>query len=812
MVQILQIIIFTSLLLSHALAADAWQIYGIGHLSENQNLNSKFKTSGDALFLISNLQRGISKGDIIRFRDKAILIDDDVWEFLRSRQILSRIKQSPLQISRASAQSQTWSQHAQKKQTSSSRKAYQLGSELLKVMETYFGSKSGDSEFHIQFRNGKMIFTADKSFFDQLKFRPVRPKLLGGRPQIISLKPDSLLFVNTNFYWQAWAIAQGNASETLKYTLQGKVPPGLKWNPKDHQLEGTLDSLGKWELTLVVSNTKNQKDSLDFTIQSRFNQAPQFGRVPQDTIYTEEVYRYKPKIYDHDHPVEDLHFRYQSSHSNLSYSKYTQEFIVKPGQEMNGEYIQLDMFVYDLEGDTTWLSHQIQVLSQSKKIQTQNLSTSIPFDTLISHHTYTWDITEPLKEIKRDQMQLVKVEGPDSIWIRQNKVFIYPRINGPFPVHFKVKAGKDTIDFKKEFFVTPNQIPKFHSTLDKNVFEQDEDIIHKPIAIDSDLDPTSIQVIYSSDSTSYQYQLGELKLMTDTPGSYLLELQAKDSTGASSYQVLSWEVKEIKKDWYGGQYQYMHLGEFNFHQLHYENAMGRFGVLTSQSDRIFSQDAPYQTFPFIFAGLNMLNSRRAREGDYFFVDLGISFRKPHEKLITGGVYSGFTSRIHYLENNWVSEMDFKLISNQVILLLDTNDFFPEGVSISELLELAEGSSDHLTNQQKRDINKYQTGQKGKSLRQVTRLLAREYGDPNNITCYFRFENLIPIQPWLLLGPSQLLQYYHVYNDLHLSNGVVARHWVHGTHYRLEHNFRLHYAPITKYQLGYELKISLGMWN
>lgn len=811
MVSFIRTIVFLLVFVQLSPSAEAWEVFGVGRLPAHAGLNDKFKTQGDAIFLINNVQRGISQGDIIRFANKAVYIDEEVWNFLKSIQVLDQIQQAPLQHARATAKSSTWSQHAAKKSPGRTQKTYQFGAELLKVMEEYFSLKPGSNEFHIQFHNGKMILMADQAFIDQLRYRRVKIRRKSGPPQIVSLPPANKHFVGEELYWQGWAVASGAPSEDLNYQLLGDLPPGVTWDVKTHSLQGQLDSVGSWELLLIASNAQSQKDSLKFNIITRTNQAPQFGSHPSDTIYTEELYRYSPHYYDRDHAGEELEFRYETSHNNFNYNKHTQKFYITPDEDMDGEIIQLDMMVMDPQGDTTYLNRKIQVLSQTKKIQTQNLNTSIPFDTLITHHTYTWDVSAALREIKSEKMRVVDVIGPDTLWFHKNKIQIHPKQAGVFPVEFFIQAGKDTIEFKKQFVVINNQKPQFYSRLDKNQFQQDEDIIHNPVALDPDGDPVQIQVARASDTASYRWVDGRLEFITEFPGHYHLELQAQDSTGATSYQLLQWEVMEIDKDWLGAQYYYSVMGDFQYHQLGYENAMGRFGILSSQTNKIFNSSRPYQIYPFLFAGINLLGRERAREGDFFFLDLGISFRKPHSQLISGGVMTGISSRKHYFGKSWVSDFEMKMIANQVIMLIDTAGIMPETISLNNLIDLSEGNRD-LNETQREDLETYQSSNKGDKLREVAKLIVSEYMSPDNIQTYFRFENLIALQPWLLVGPSQQFKYYHNAKTFYISNGLVGRHWIYGKYYRLEQNLRLHYAPQTKYQFGYDVKLSFGAWD
>ena len=46
--------------------------------------SQRFSAQGLPLFYISDINKGVSQGDIIRFRNKAVLIDGDVWQTMQN--------------------------------------------------------------------------------------------------------------------------------------------------------------------------------------------------------------------------------------------------------------------------------------------------------------------------------------------------------------------------------------------------------------------------------------------------------------------------------------------------------------------------------------------------------------------------------------------------------------------------------------------------------------------------------------------------------------------------------------------------------
>lgn len=73
-------ILFAMALAGTALSADL-EYFGVQKMGDGnvaQKLRMRFKASGEPLFLLRDAHAGIAIGDMIRFADKAVLVDANV--------------------------------------------------------------------------------------------------------------------------------------------------------------------------------------------------------------------------------------------------------------------------------------------------------------------------------------------------------------------------------------------------------------------------------------------------------------------------------------------------------------------------------------------------------------------------------------------------------------------------------------------------------------------------------------------------------------------------------------------------------------
>jgi hypothetical protein len=234
-----------------------------------RHLQERFKATGAPVFLMGNPGVGLQQGDMIRFVDKAILVDADVWQTLAAEGALQALKQAPLVRVKASANPAAWSGRSRLIANPREKTLYEFGSSLLKILETSAGVLPDGQKLFLSFESGQMVLTAPSSFLDRLRpgtsesssakeKSPAR-----GRPQWVSPVPPVSLGVGSRLSWTAWAVDDsGGATSAYQYSVDGSVPEGLAWSPSRHALDGVLAKEGKWKTVFRVHDGNGHSDSL----------------------------------------------------------------------------------------------------------------------------------------------------------------------------------------------------------------------------------------------------------------------------------------------------------------------------------------------------------------------------------------------------------------------------------------------------------------------------------------------------------------------------------------------------------------------
>lgn len=777
------------------------EVFALGTLVEGSALNEKFNATGSPVFLIKNMTRGVSQGDIIRFKDRVVLIDRNVWGFLRDNNLLGKIKLLEVKSTHAKISVSNWKRQASRSKSKTSKNAYKLGSKLLSIFSNKFGN---NDEFVVQFRNGKMIVLADKKFLRKLRFKTIKTVTTEvGKPQIISLAPDSVEFQNTKIYWQAWAVAANALENDISYELKGDLPKGVKWDKSSHSFLGTIQEVGRWDLKLIARNPKGQTDELPFHILSRPNKPPKFSKLPADTIYKNEVYRYLAEFSDPDHSNELLKFEYRSDYPYIKHDSLENILIITPPSSQVDSQFKVSIKVTDPLGEVVLKTKLIQLASRSDKVKTTNIDSSIPFDTLVSKHHYTWDFTRTLDEMKLQGYELFHLTADDSLLRDGPIVTLYPTKPGKYHLKMGLKSSVDTLRFEKVFTVEANSRPVFYSSLDINDLTQGNNFKHRLVAKDFDNDPVTYQLLNSSDTSSIKLIGDRLFASNKAPGDYEVEVIAVDSTQESTPLLLTWSVKGATKNLTSYNYKFDMNDFTQIHSLYYETAWGRMGVLTNQIAKVINMNQEYMIYPYLFAGVNMFDQDSYLNGEYFFLNMGFTLRKPHEKLTTGGVFTSIDSRAVFENPNLVSDFEMSFIGNQLILMVDTNEILPTNVNENDFLEIVNNGSVPSGNKNLKLVKNFQ---------RIGRLILDEYAQEDNLTFFTRWTTVYPLHQNLLIGPQLNLMYFPVTKDLIIVNGLLARVPWDSHQFNLEQNLSMSYAYSSGIILGYSVQVGFGVWK
>jgi hypothetical protein len=200
--------ILASLLVVHAPArngSEPLNHYGLITVTDTEvgsRLAARFKAKGQPVFLVHDVNAGLSQNDIMRFSDRAVLVDADVWSTLQAEGALDKLRASPLIRVQGRATSASWAERAELVSGERQKKTFKLGAEILRVMEENFGGAPLENQMTLVFERGQLTLLAAAGLMEQLKFYPVRRVLPSGSPRIVSVPPDSNQFTGRPFEFQ----------------------------------------------------------------------------------------------------------------------------------------------------------------------------------------------------------------------------------------------------------------------------------------------------------------------------------------------------------------------------------------------------------------------------------------------------------------------------------------------------------------------------------------------------------------------------------------------------------------------------------
>jgi len=175
---------------------DGLNFYGLITLSDKAagaRLAGRFKAKGQPVFLVHDLDAGLGQNDIMRFSDKAVLIDGAVWATLQAEGALDKLQAAPVVRVQGRANSSSWEQRANLVTGERQRKAFKLGTELLRTVEENFADAPLEGQLTVLFERGHLTLLARTNCWTNCGFFPCaawRP--WGGRASSPSpLRPTS---------------------------------------------------------------------------------------------------------------------------------------------------------------------------------------------------------------------------------------------------------------------------------------------------------------------------------------------------------------------------------------------------------------------------------------------------------------------------------------------------------------------------------------------------------------------------------------------------------------------------------------------
>jgi hypothetical protein len=308
--------------------------YGLASIPDKQvetDFSARFNAQGRPVFMIGDLRRGVAIGDIIRFRNKVILIDEEVWQTMKSAGVLDKIRNAAVVALTAQSSSEVWKSRADLAE-GREKTAYALGAEFITILEEYFGRVPDKAELAFRFEGSKMTVMAPNELLGMLRFagKPggKKPEIPNTRPSIVS-DPPRRAFEDQPFSWTLWAVDRASPSTDLDYSMDSRLPPGLRWDDRAHAITGKPEKAGVWKIKATARNAARNADELVFDLVVARNGKPKIGGEPARETGPDGVWQFQPYISDPDHLVSELKLKPFSMPDGMAFDAGTRTFSMR---------------------------------------------------------------------------------------------------------------------------------------------------------------------------------------------------------------------------------------------------------------------------------------------------------------------------------------------------------------------------------------------------------------------------------------------------------------------------------------------------
>lgn len=787
--------------------------YGLAILDDaqvNKELGSRFKGSGKPVFLVHDLKLGVSAGDVIRFSDKAVLVDAAVLQTLKAVGALAKIHQASVLRLQARAGSTIWKGRSSLVSNGRERKGYGLGAELLKIFEDYFGGVPSSDELVIRFEGRDMVLMVPDAMLDRLTFTPVRKIPTAGKPVLVSSWDRPRRFLGDTLFWPLWGADPSEPEAVLQYGVAGDLPPGLQWQNESHAIAGRPDSIGNYSFVVWVRNPSGASDSMNVFLEVRKNQAPQFAPMPLPVARAGSTWHFAPVYYDNDHAVEELRCFADSLPPGvgLDSTGCALDWDV-PGDAQNDDMPAIPMQVCDPLGACT-LDTLHPRLAGPVVSRLSAIRFVLPEDTLVQGQRRLW----PISQLLAPGIQLLDVAGVDECGIdsaeKMTRLWIKPVQSGEQTIAWLLKDGSDTVWIKQRLMVLPNRPPQFLSTLSNYIVEEGQRLAYRPVAVDPDNDSLSWR-LKTADNRFIRYSGNEMVLWTSSPGYFTLEFIVSDSVNPPVRQRIAYEVREKRAEWKGVVMRHKEMGPVDSWWLYGQIGSARVGLFTPKLNEVFRDDVPARKeWPYFFAGGSFLGDRAMTSGSWLWVDMGFQVRKPSDQIWSGGVMGNIEGRYASKDKRhpWVFEGELSVHANQAILVVDTSGWANRDYQV--LFDTSNGNFNIEDLNQDSIFHTYLGPAADKLLDDIT---ARD-----NVVVSLRLESWIPLLalPYVgdfSAGPAYWREEYVLHQESHQLLGGGLRHSWSYRKLGLVHSLRMGYDPARDAnRFWYDLLISFGRWD
>lgn len=632
---------------------EALNHYGLMTLSDQATgarLAARFKARGQPVFLVHDLNTGLGQNDIMRFADKAVLIDGDVWSTLLAEGALDKLRAAPLVRVQGRSTSASWAQRANLVTNERQRKAYKVGAELLRVLEENFGGAPQGQQLTVVFEQNHLTLLAPSAFLDQLRFSAVR-KITGfGKPSIISVPPDSLVFTGQPFSWRAWAADPADPSGDLSYQLLGALPPGLAWNAATHSVTGQPTAPGRWRVAVVARNSSDLRDTLAFVLRVRPNEAPHLAGEPRAVAVAEREWRFMPLATDVDHPGEALTVSPGTLPPGMTFHPDSGLRWVPPSSAA-GRRHEFSLFVRDPLGARREFRYTVQVVARDGILLSEGVKIELPWDTLLVGRTYVWKTRAIVTAWEGQGIRLLGIRGSDSTMHHRDSLIVTPRQAGQHQLEFRFAAQGVPLTQSLFLPVRADLPPEFVTELPEwNLRLGDPPRSYRPVAVDPEGEPVSLDARFAPDAP-LAWDGTRLQFDPSRRGTWPARVTARDAGGQTATQWLLFETAPRRARAHTILESRVH-GAYTATTATLDFGTGRIGLYTPNLTHgvIPRSDWMFRETPFLFFGGNLMGERDGGTeimDHVLWADLGISVRHPAPRILAGGLYLRLNGEWHF---------------------------------------------------------------------------------------------------------------------------------------------------------------------
>jgi hypothetical protein len=641
---------------------------------------TRLAAEGKPMFYISDVTRGISQGDMIRFRNKAVLIDGDVWQTMMSMGVLGRLANIPVMTLKAQARSEVWDARSNQVSNSNENKGYTLGRELLKIFEDYFGKTPSAMELVVRFEGAYLHLVAPTQLMAELEFTKIRRmKKSDLKPMFVTTAPSGGVFASHAFSWTLWAVDPTEPSGQLAYSCSSEMPPGLSWSEKEHAIAGTPTRAGSWPLSVAARNADGRAATLPCTLTVVENTAPRVQARIDDPVVAGARWEYSPFVADAEHALNELRLRLFGQPPGMRIEGAVPSIVWNVPATLGDTSLSFVLAARDPLGATGKTRVVCHVVPPGLAHRTVTIDFLLPQDTLVQGHTYSWpDHVWMQAAWHEHRVRLLSIRGDDTTGYRpgeeseEGRLTVKPMARGTHGLVFTFQVDTGSIEVRKEMTVLPNRAPVFRSSLSSSAFDRNQIAQYKPVAVDEDGDSLVLTVTAADGSRSTALD-GSVALPTAEPGPHTLTVAARDPFGNSARQQIYYLVRQpaiASMAWYV-QKTYRTSVDIGFESKGFRIGLCSANIRKTMTTGFLGVNT-YET-PFLYFGGNPLGDRQAAVGNYLFIDGGVSFRMYDNRLYGGGMMARLQGNYrHNGTSPWRFQAFFATHLKQALLVADTS--------------------------------------------------------------------------------------------------------------------------------------------